>query len=75
MTVKNTRLRWTDEDVRRLRLFSDVNVDVDTITKSLGRTRASVKNKVLLVEPLPRSESAPQVEGGVWRCYHRKAYN
>jgi len=59
MTAKNTRLRWTDEDVRRLRLFSDANVDVDTITKSLGRTHASVKNKVLLVEPLPRSESAP----------------
>ena len=40
-----------------------------------GTHRASVKNKVLLVEPLPRSESAAQVEGGVWRCYHRKAYN
>jgi hypothetical protein len=45
MTAKNTRLRWTDEDVRRLRLFSDANVDVDTIAKSLGRTRASVKSK------------------------------
>ena len=45
MTVKKTRLRWTDEDVRRLRLFADANVGVDTIAKSLGRTRASVKLK------------------------------
>ena len=45
MTVKKTRLRWTDEDVRRLRLFADANVSVDTIAKSLGRTRASVKSK------------------------------
>jgi hypothetical protein len=45
MTVKNTRSRWTDEDVRRLRFFADANVSVDTIAKSLGRTRASVKVK------------------------------
>ena len=45
MTVKKTRLRWTDEDVHRLRLFADANVGVDTIAKSLGRTRASVKLK------------------------------
>ena len=45
MTGKRTRLRWTDEDVRRLLLFADANVDVDTIAKSLGRTRASVKLK------------------------------
>ena len=45
MTVKNTRLRWTDEDVCRLRLFADANANVDTIAKSLGRTRASVKLK------------------------------
>jgi hypothetical protein len=45
MTVKKTALRWTDEDVRRLRLFADANVGVDTIAKSLGRTRASVKVK------------------------------
>lgn len=45
MTVKKTRLRWTYEDVRRLRLFADANVSVDTIAKSLGRTRGSVKLK------------------------------
>jgi hypothetical protein len=45
MTVKKTRLRWSDEDVRRLRLFADANISVDTIAKSLGRTRASVKLK------------------------------
>jgi len=45
MTVKNNHSRWTDEDVRRLRLFADANVDTDTIAKSLGRTRASVKLK------------------------------
>ncbi len=45
MTVKKTRLRWTDEDVRRFRLFADANVGVDNIAKSLGRTRASVKLK------------------------------
>jgi hypothetical protein len=45
MTVKNNHSRWTDEDVRRLRLFADANVDTDTIAKSLGRTRASVQSK------------------------------
>ena len=44
MTVKNTRLRWTDEDVRR-GLFADANLGIDTIAKSLGRTRSSVKLK------------------------------
>ena len=74
MTAKNTRLRWTDEDVRRLRLFSDANVDVDTITKSLGRTRASVKSKAVWLN-ISLDQIAAQVEGGVWRCYHRKVYN
>lgn len=45
MTAKKTHLRWTDEDVRRLRRFADADVDIDTIAKSLGRTHASVKNK------------------------------
>jgi hypothetical protein len=45
MTVKKSRLRWTDEDVRRLCLLVDANVGVDSIAKSLGRTRASVKVK------------------------------
>jgi ParB-like chromosome segregation protein Spo0J len=44
MTAK-THQRWTDEDVHRLRLFADADVDIDTIAKALGRTRASVKNK------------------------------
>ena len=42
---QETRLRWTDDDVRRLRLFADANVTADTIAKSLGRTRPSVKLK------------------------------
>jgi hypothetical protein len=42
---QENRLRWTDEDVRRLRRFADANVGVDTIAKSLGRSRASVKLK------------------------------
>ena len=45
MTAKKLCLRWTDDDVRRLRLFADANVTVDTIAKSLGRSRASVKLK------------------------------
>ena len=45
MTAKKTHLRWTDEDVRPLRCFADADVDIDTVAKSLGRTRASVKNK------------------------------
>jgi len=78
MTGKRTRLRWTDEDVRRLRLFADANVGVDTIAKSLGRTRASVKLKAHWLNLIPRSESAArsaQTEGGVWRRYHRKAHS
>ena len=43
MTVKKARLRWTDEDARRLCLFADATASVDTIAKSLGRSRASVK--------------------------------
>ena len=45
MAVKKPRLQWTKEDVHRLRLFADANIGVDTIAKSLGRTRASVKLK------------------------------
>jgi hypothetical protein len=59
MTAKKTRLRWTDEDVRRLRLLADADVGVDTIAKSLGRTRA---REGPLVEPIARSESAPSAQ-------------
>src|SRR4051812_7338294 len=38
LAVRKSRLRWTDEDVRRLRLFADASASVDTIAKSLGRT-------------------------------------
>jgi hypothetical protein len=51
MTGKKTRLRWTEEDVRPLRLFADANVSADTIAKSLGRL-GEVEG--LLVEPIPR---------------------
>jgi|SRR6478736_9178129 hypothetical protein len=56
MTVNKTRLRWTDEDIRRLRLFVGANASVDTIAKSLGRTRASVKLKAYWLNLSPRSE-------------------
>jgi len=77
MTVKKTVLRWTDEDVRRLRRFADANVGFDTIAKSLGRTRLS-EVEGPLVEPISRSERAARsarAEGGVWRRYHRKVYS
>jgi hypothetical protein len=44
MTGKK-RLRWTDEDVRRLRMLAGENISIDSIAKSLGRSRASVKAK------------------------------
>jgi hypothetical protein len=74
MTAKKTRLRWTDEDVRRLRLLADADVGVDTIAKSLGRTRASVKLKahwfnLSLAQKAPRRRKA---EGDVWSPYHCK---
>jgi len=60
MTAKGTRLRWTDEDVRRLRLFADANIGIDTIAKLLGRTRASVKSKAfwlnLTFDQAPRDD-------------------
>ena len=58
MTGKRTRLLWTDEDVRRLRFFADANVGVDTIAKSLGRTRASVKLKAYWLN-LSLAQKAP----------------
>ena len=77
MTAKKTRLRWTDEDVRRLRLFADADVGVDTIAKSLGRTRASVKLKahwlnLSLAQKARRRRKLKATCGG---RYHRKVYN
>jgi ParB-like chromosome segregation protein Spo0J len=57
MTAK-THLRWTDEDVRRLRLLADADVDIHTIAKSLERTRASVKNKAFWLN-LSLAQKAP----------------
>ena len=59
MTAKKTHLRWTDEDVRRLRLLADTDVDIDAIAKSLGRTRASVKNKAFWLN-LSLDQKAPR---------------
>ncbi len=58
MTTKKTRLRWTDEDVRRLRLVAEANIGVDAIPKSLGRTRASVKLKAYWLN-LSLAQKAP----------------
>jgi hypothetical protein len=39
------RGRWTEEDVRRLKLLAEGNVTADYIAKSLDRSVASVKLK------------------------------
>jgi hypothetical protein len=36
---------WTEDDVRRLRLFADANISTDSIAKYLGRSRAAVTFK------------------------------
>lgn len=39
------RQRWTEDDVRRLKLLADRNVSANSIAKSLERSVASVKIK------------------------------
>jgi hypothetical protein len=39
--------RWTEEDVRRLRLFADGKVSAVYIAKSIARSVASVRRKAL----------------------------
>ncbi len=39
------RRRWTEDDVRRLKLLADGNVSANSIAKSLERSVASVKLK------------------------------
>jgi hypothetical protein len=73
MTVKKTRLRWTDEDVRRLRLFADANISVDTIAKSLGRTRASVKLKAYWLNLSLAEKGRRKLKATHGDADHRKA--
>ena len=49
--------RWTEEDVRRLRLLADAGTGVDIIAKSLERSRASAKLKAHWLE-LPLAQKA-----------------
>ena len=53
MTVRKPRLRWTDEEVRRLRLYR--RGDYREIAGTHTRFR---EEQGLLVEPAPRSKSA-----------------